>query len=516
MAFLGKYDPDTGGQSTYNYVILRCFISNYFYWQDVLTSVIQAQFAFMVEQLEKLLSQPVPEKRLVRIELPLPAIHLQGFLAAQDCSEKAFWRDREGDYAIAALGYSWSEKLSCRKDLTSVFTSVRKLLNHLPEHASSQCLCYLSFADDQRSVWPAFGYGMVILPLLELVQTRKGMVLGVNLRSDNAIEYHNSIRKALDIIAALNFSQQLPEADFTFQLEGYQPDSNAWSQLVGKARQVFVSGVLDKVVLSRETCLKLEGQISPFSLLYAWQQANPHSYQFLFQGEGQTFFGCSPERLVKRLENIISTEALAGTIVRGQNQLEDSQLESLLMNDSKNIHENRLVLDDICHKLQPLCQSLEADRSHSIVKLRHIQHLRYQIRGILNRDVCDEQLLDVLHPTPAVGGAPREEALSFIEANEPYARGLYAGVCGIVGVRKSDFSVAIRSARLVDNALMLYSGAGIVKDSAAEDEWAELNNKIATVLDILDRQKTSKDGIAVLSGQAGQYVDSNHDFAALS
>ena len=81
MAFLGKYDPDTGGQSTYNYVILRCFIFNYFYWQDVLTSVIQAQFAFMVEQLEKLLTQPLPEKRLVRIELPLPAIHLQGFLA---------------------------------------------------------------------------------------------------------------------------------------------------------------------------------------------------------------------------------------------------------------------------------------------------------------------------------------------------------------------------------------------------------------------------------------------------
>lgn len=445
----------------------------------------------MVEQLKKLLSQPVPDKRLVRIELPLPVIHLHGFLAAQDCAEKAFWSDREGDHAIAAIGYSWSEKLSCRQDLASAFTSVRKLLGHLPEHESCHCLCYLSFADEESSIWPAFGYGMVILPLLELVQTRKGMVLGVNLRSDSVSQYHSSIRKALGIIAALNYSQQLPEADFTFQLEGYQPDSKVWDQLVGKARQAFGSGLLDKVVLSRETCLKLEGHLSPFSLLYTWQQANPHSYQFLFQGEGQTFFGCSPERLVKRLENIISTEALAGTILRGQNLHEDAQLETLLMTDRKNIHENRLVLDDICHKLQPLCQSLEADRSHSIVKLRHIQHLRYQIRGILNRDVFDEQLLDVLHPTPAVGGTPRKAAFSFIEANEPYARGLYAGVCGVVGVQKSDFSVAIRSARLADNTLMLYSGAGIVKDSVAAEEWSELDNKIATVLDILDRINTS-------------------------
>lgn len=438
----------------------------------------------MVEQLEKLLSRPVPKKRLIRIELSIPAIHLQGFLSAQSCSEKAFWRDRDGDQAIAVLGYSWSARLSCRDDIASAFTSARQLLSYLPEHTNSHCLCYFSFSDHKTSIWPAFGYGMVILPLLELVQSRDGMVLGINLRAGCTREYQNSIHAALDIIATLKYSQNLPEIEVSYRVKGYQPDSVAWSRLVDKARQAFASGTLNKVVLSREAYLVSEGQLSPLTLLNAWQQANPQSYLFLFQGQGETFFGCSPERLVKRLENIISTEALAGTIVRGQSLLEDSQLENLLMNDRKNIHENRLVLDDICHKLQPLCQSLEADRSHSIVKLRHIQHLRYQIRGILNHDICDEQLLNALHPTPAVGGVPREDAMSFIEANEPYARGLYAGVCGVVGIRKSDFCVSIRSARLTSDALMLYSGAGTVIDSVAKDEWTELNNKIATVLDI--------------------------------
>ena len=443
----------------------------------------------MAQQLRMLLVQPAPKKQLLRIELTMPAVHLHGFLAAQDCAEKAFWKDREGDYAVAVLGYSWSVNLHSHQEIAPAFASARRLLGQSSDSGSSRCLCYLSFADSPSSIWPAFGYGAVYLPLLELVQTRKGTVLGVNIKAENDSDYQTNLRKALALIDALKFTQQLPETDFTVRFTGYRPDFATWQQMVNNAGQAFVTGSLDKVVLSRETCLQLEGSFSPWPLLYAWQQANPQTYQFLLYQQGQTFFGCSPERLLKRLENTIVTEALAGTIVRGQNQAEDAQLESLLMSDSKNIRENRLVLDDICQKLQPLCRSLEADRSHSVVKLHHIQHLRYQVRGVLNPEVHDEHLLSALHPTPAVGGTPRPRSCQFIETHEPYARGLYAGVCGTLGVTSSDFSVAIRSARLVDDALMLYSGAGIVKDSIAEAEWAELNNKIATVLDILRQQQ---------------------------
>jgi len=443
----------------------------------------------MAQQLQMLSVQSAPEKPLLRIELAMPAVHLQGFLAAQDCAEKAFWKDREGDYAIGVLGYSWSVNLHSRQDVAPAFASARRLLGQLSDPGSSRCLCYLSFADSPSSIWPAFGYGALCLPLLELVQNRKGTVLGVNIRAESDSDYQENLRKALALIGALKFTQQLPETDFTAHLVGYKPDFATWQQMVNKAGQAFVAGALDKVVLSRETRLQLTGPFSPWPLLHAWQQANPQAYQFLLHQQGQTFFGCSPERLVKRLENTIATEALAGTIVRGQNQAEDARLASQLMSDSKNIHENRLVLDDICHKLQPLCRFLEADRSHSVVKLHHIQHLRYQVRGVLNPEVHDEHLLSALHPTPAVGGTPRAQSHRFLEAYEPYARGLYAGVCGVLGIASSDFSVAIRSARLVDDALMLYSGAGIVKGSVAEAEWAELDNKIATVLDILQQQQ---------------------------
>ena len=99
--------------------------------------------------------------------------------------------------------------------------------------------------------------------------------------------------------------------------------------------------------------------------------------------------------------------------------------------------------------------------------------------------MCDWQLLAALHPTPAVGGAPREAALAFIRESEPYDRGWYAGACGMLSRETSEFSVAIRSARITAQGISLFAGAGIVAGSEPAPEWAELDNKIANVLSLL-------------------------------
>ena len=448
--------------------------------------MLQAQFECLSAQLKQLSAKPVLQQPVLRIELPLPFIHLQGFLAQQHCNEKALWRDRDGDYTMAVLGYSWSQALYCPQDANSAFANARNLLKHLPDRA--HCLCYLSFDDSERSIWPAFGYGRVFLPLLELIQTRKNTTLAINLYAVNGQTLQHSIKKAQNIITSLNDNQNIPASDYRLTRQSLTPNYPAWQRIVTHAKQRFGTSALHKVVLSREARFLLLGKFSPWTLLHPWLQANPRCYQFFFQAGNEMFFGCSPERLVKRLENTIATEALAGTIIRGQDKNEDQHLETVLMNDSKNIHENRLVLEDICLQLQPLCRSLNADRNHSVVKLKRVQHLRYQIRGVLHDGVHDEQLLQQLHPTPAVGGSPRDLSLSFIRNNEPYARGLYAGACGRLGIRSSNFSVAIRSARLVNDCLLLYSGAGTVENSVAQDEWVELDNKIATLLAILTRE----------------------------
>ena len=117
--------------------------------------------------------------------------------------------------------------------------------------------------------------------------------------------------------------------------------------------------------------------------------------------------------------------------------------------------------------------------------MRLLQHLKCDIEAELKPGVCDWQLLAALHPTPAVGGAPREAALAFIRECEPHDRGWYAGACGMLSRETSEFSVAIRSARIRGSRISLFAGAGIVAGSEPAAEWAELDNKIANVLSLL-------------------------------
>ena len=139
---------------------------------------------------------------------------------------------------------------------------------------------------------------------------------------------------------------------------------------------------------------------------------------------------------------------------------------------------------DILSRLAPLTTDATLTEPR-ILKLRLLQHLKCDIEAELKPGVCDWQLLAALHPTPAVGGAPREAALAFIREFEPYDRGWYAGACGMLSRETSEFSVAIRSARITARGISLFAGAGIVAGSEPAAEWAELDNKIANVLSLL-------------------------------
>ncbi len=426
-----------------------------------------------------------PEQKLVRLEQPLPATHLLGWLASQRQGlSKAYWYGKDGDFAIAGLGVAWKYKLSSRTEISQAFGKARKLLSGLSaRHA--KCLSYFSFSDNPSQVWPEFGFGQIFLPLIEVTQTRKGCSIACHLVLDSRSPWRERVLQLKGELQQLIWSQKISPLACPRMGEGsYVPDRVSWSNIMASAFQEFTRG-LDKVVLSRQAELPQKG-LSPWLLMQSWQHSSAHSYCFAFEGDpGAVFLGCSPERLFKRQGNIVQTEALAGTARRSENIIEEMEIEARLMTDSKNIHENRLVLNDILSRLTPLCSALESDRSHSVLKLKNLLHLRYLIRGVIKPGVRDEQLLLALHPTPAVGGTPRDKAMNFINDNESYSRGLYAGACGIIGSDITELNVSIRSALFKPHSISLYSGAGIVRGSSAESEWRELDNKIATVQGIL-------------------------------
>ena len=143
-------------------------------------------------------------------------------------------------------------------------------------------------------------------------------------------------------------------------------------------------------------------------------------------------------------------------------------------------------MDSIRSGLKELSNEITEQTNLSILKLSQLQHLKMQFTGKLKKSVQDCDILEKIHPTPAVGGVPSEKAMVEIENIDQFDRGWYAGPVGWISKDKAEFAVAIRSGLVYENELHLYSGAGIVKGSDHHLEWEEIENKISGFMSALD------------------------------
>jgi menaquinone-specific isochorismate synthase len=175
--------------------------------------------------------------------------------------------------------------------------------------------------------------------------------------------------------------------------------------------------------------------------------------------------------------------ALAGSIQRGENAAEDRKLGRQLIESKKDRHEHALVVNSIRRRLEPFDVELTIPAKPELYTLNYIHHLMTPITGRLKQMTGVLPLLEALHPTPALGGSPRDLALSFIGEIEPVPRGWYAGPVGWVDANMDgQFAVGIRSAVAQDRRVWLYAGAGIVADSDPRKEWMETSLKFKPML----------------------------------
>jgi menaquinone-specific isochorismate synthase len=225
------------------------------------------------------------------------------------------------------------------------------------------------------------------------------------------------------------------------------------------------------------------GSVEPFQPLVALgrlRQRYPDCHIFsLGQGNGQTFMGASPERLLSLARGQLITDALAGSAPRGQDALQDDRLAQGLLNSPKERGEHRLVVEFLARQiraigLRPHCQPVPGVR-----RLSNIQHLHTPMWARVPRRVHPLHIVEALHPTPAVAGVPTREACDQILRFEDFDRGLYAAPLGWVGANgDSEFIVGIRSALVAKTWVRLYAGAGIVAGSDPDREWAEIKLKL--------------------------------------
>lgn len=425
-----------------------------------------------------------PSDLIIQLSEVIDAIPLISWLSAQQIYPRIYWQARDKTQEVAAIGSCKSFYFENETDderLSEIYRQQKALSN------DPNIRYYGGLAFDRSIIsWPEFGRAHFVLPRIELRRSDEYFLLLVNLNFAD-VDPIEECQKAIEALQALVSAKPLM-LPHKVSLLGRQdsPNFSRWTELVEQVTDPKFNHKVPKVVLSRISRLDISDDVDPWMLLACWQGRNQNSFQFGFQfSPHKTFISCSPERLFRRHGNELYTEALAGTTIRGFNQQEDDALALQLLQDSKNSHENQLVREHIVDMLTPLSHYVGADELPRIFKLSHIQHLHRSIRAELKAEVDDFQLLQALHPTPAVGGLPRQAAMNFIRQQEGYIRGWYAGACGYFNKYESEFSVAIRSALIEPKTISLFAGAGIVAGSNPQAEWQELENKLATIISIL-------------------------------
>ncbi|HEX2868347.1 MAG TPA: isochorismate synthase [Ignavibacteriales bacterium] len=269
-------------------------------------------------------------------------------------------------------------------------------------------------------------------------------------------------------------------------------DKKKWMESVKKAIGTIESGELDKIVLSRQVELKLSEEPYVYELLGRLRENYPECYLFAFHSGKSTFFGASPERLIKLSGEWIEADALAGSAPRGKEENEDREFEEKLLKSQKDLMEHNTVITYFENLFKDYSSEVIYETPPKIKKLKNIQHLWTPLRIRLNSSHRIFSIMESLHPTPAVCGVPQADAMNVIKKMEDYHRGMYAGIVGWFNFRKEgEFAVAIRSALLKGKKLFAFAGGGIVEGSDPAVEYKETELKLKPILALFENENKS-------------------------
>lgn len=261
---------------------------------------------------------------------------------------------------------------------------------------------------------------------------------------------------------------------------------SGWKSTVSKVVEDLRSGSLKKVVLARELRLHFQDQIEVESVLSHLKKEQRESFIFAFESSGDCFIGASPERLIKKQGENLFTTCLAGSIARGKSEEEDTTLGNLLLKDQKNLVEHQFVVDMIKEAMEDACDEVVLPEKPQLMKMRDIQHLYTPVIGKSKQDTSLLVMVERLHPTPALGGLPKKEAVEKIREVEELDRGYYAAPIGWMDYRgNGEFAVAIRSGLIQGNEASLFAGCGVVANSDPESEYLETSIKFRPMLTAL-------------------------------
>ncbi|HSF85927.1 MAG TPA: isochorismate synthase [Acidimicrobiia bacterium] len=264
------------------------------------------------------------------------------------------------------------------------------------------------------------------------------------------------------------------------------PPGAEWCVAVEEAVAAIEAGSLRKVVLARSVAVDAEMTIDAFEMVHHLGVRNPQCHIYGWQVGDATLIGASPELLVGTRDGEVRANPLAGSAKRGIGDEEDRRIGAALLSSEKDRVEHALVVEDIASRLRPLTVTLDVPAEPSLSRAATVQHLSTQIRGSMRNGTSLLGLAGQLHPTPAVGGTPRQDAIAFIDKVETIDRGWYSGGVGWLSPSgEGDVAVALRCALVSGRHALLFAGNGIVADSNPQAELVETRWKLGPLLNLL-------------------------------
>jgi menaquinone-specific isochorismate synthase len=344
-----------------------------------------------------------------------------------------------------------------------------------------------SFRTPHRAVglWEGFPEALFHLPELELVGGPGGTWLrGRTVVRGDRYDARQRLRRRIEEVAEL--ARGLPERPpgAPIPCERHATNPGLWRSAVEDALEAIAAGTVSKVVLARTLDVLAESDLDPLRVVeYLWSE-NRGAHVFLFEpSPGHLMVGAAPETVATLHRGSFHATAVAGSIAHGETPAETRALAGRLLASAKDREEHRIALDDMVDRLRPMAEEVEAQPEPHVLTLARIQHLETEIRARMPEGSHVLEVLEALHPTPAVCGLPRDAALDFLHREEPFERGWYAGPVGwFDGDGNGVFAPALRCAVARGREWRLFAGAGLVAASEPALEWEETGIKFEPVL----------------------------------
>lgn len=260
-----------------------------------------------------------------------------------------------------------------------------------------------------------------------------------------------------------------------------QHSVTAYREAVRAAVERMRAGELEKVVLAHDLLAVADTDIDHRFVLDGLARRYPECWVYAVDG----LIGATPELLLRRSGSVVDSRVLAGT-TWPHDGMSDDELAAALLSSGKNRGEHEYAVASLVDTLRPFCSALSVE-GPSVLRLPNVSHLSSDVIGTLRGAPSLLALGEALHPTAAVGGTPRADAVAMIEELEGMDRGRYAGPVGwIDGNGDGELGIALRCAQVDGRTARLFAGCGLVAESDPDSEVREAHAKMLPFREALE------------------------------